>query len=160
MRENDKSRRGQPPSGTGPAGFGPVRETGGQSGPVSAVQCWHRHAALPDWPNRRGGVDGGNPGGFRCLDGAIVRLDPISAFAACRALFLLPTMVLHYAGSEPMAGHYWHGAFAENVHMGGFMDQRDTEHCAAAFQSAALINVGDDDRPGSPLAGSFEPAQE
>src|SRR3546814_15362774 len=66
-------------------------------------------------------------GSFRAEAETVVRLDRINAFEISRPVFLPPLLVLHYAGSRPLSGHYWRDAFAENVHMCGFFDQRDIE---------------------------------
>ena len=75
-------------------------------------------------------------GTFRAEAETVVRLDQLSAFEIYRPMFLPPLLVLHYAGSLPLSGHYWRDAFAENVHMCGFFDQRDVEHFAEVLERA------------------------
>lgn len=74
-------------------------------------------------------------GSFRAEAETVIRVDLITAFEVYRPIFLPPLLVLHYAGSQPLTGHYWRDAFAENVHMGGFFDQRDIGHFAVALES-------------------------
>lgn len=64
---------------------------------------------------------------FRAEAETVIRMDLITGFEVYRPLLLPPLLVLHYAGSRPLTGHYWRDAFAENVHMAGFFDQRDLE---------------------------------
>src|SRR3546814_11538835 len=75
-------------------------------------------------------------GSFRAEAETVVRLDRINAFEISRPVFLPPLLVLHYAGSRPLSGHYWRDAFAENVHMCGFFDQRDIERFADRLDEA------------------------
>jgi len=75
-------------------------------------------------------------GTFRAEAETVVRLDQLSAFEIYRPMFLPPLLVLHYAGSLPLSGHYWRDAFAENVHMCGFFDQRDVERFAEVLEGA------------------------
>lgn len=74
-------------------------------------------------------------GTFRAEAETVVRMDLITAFEVYRPMFLPPLLVLHYAGSRPLTGRYWRDAFAENVHMGGFFDQRDIEDFAGALEA-------------------------
>ncbi|MEQ8396926.1 hypothetical protein [Thalassobaculum sp.] len=64
---------------------------------------------------------------FRAEAETTIRMDLITGFEVFRPMVLPPLLVLHYAGSRPLTGHYWRDAFAENVHMAGFLDQRDLE---------------------------------
>lgn len=66
----------------------------------------------------------------------VIRMDLITGFEVYRPMFLPPLVVLHYAGSKPISGRYWHDAFAENVHMAAFFDQRDVEHFAESMEDA------------------------
>lgn len=75
-------------------------------------------------------------GTFRAEAETVVRLDQIAAFEVYRPLLLPPLLVLHYPGSQPLTGRYWRDAFAENVHMGGFLDQRDIDRFAATLEAA------------------------
>lgn len=75
-------------------------------------------------------------GAFRAEAETLVRLDRITAYEIFRPLFLPPLLVLHYAGSQPLSGHYWRDAFAENVHMCGFFDQRDIGRFAERLEEA------------------------
>lgn len=100
-------------------------------------------------------------GTFRAEVETVIRMDLITAFEVYRPMLLPPLLVLHYAGSQPLSGRYWRDAFAENVHMGGFFDQRDIEEFAVALESqlrawaaesAPARPVRDGDEPG--LAGT------
>lgn len=85
-------------------------------------------------------------GTFRAEAETLIRLDRITACEIYRPLFLPPLLVLHYAGSQPLSGHYWRDAFAENVHMCGFLDQRDIERFAERLEEAlrarGAVSVG------------------
>lgn len=72
---------------------------------------------------------------FRAEAETVIRMDLITGFEVFRPLILPPLLVLHYAGSRPLSGHYWRDAFAENVHMAGFFDQRDLEHFVEELES-------------------------
>lgn len=69
-----------------------------------------------------------------------------------------PLPVLHYAGSEPLTGHYRRDAFAENVHMGGFFDRRDIEDFAEALETGLRTHACSrdcDDKAGADVADRF-----
>lgn len=75
-------------------------------------------------------------GTFRAEAETVIRMDLITGFEIYRPLILPPLLVLHYAGSRPLSGNYWRDAFAENVHMAGFFDQRDVDDFAEAMEAA------------------------
>ena len=72
---------------------------------------------------------------FRAEAETVIRMDLITGFEVFRPLILPPLLVLHYAGSRPLSGHYWRDAFAENVHMAGFFDQRDLEEFVGELEA-------------------------
>lgn len=96
-------------------------------------------------------------GTFRAEAETVVRVDLISAFEIYRPMFLPPLLVLHYAGSEPLTGRYWRDAFAENVHMGGFFDQRDIEHFAEVLETVMRAHAGSGDGTAAGEAGALGP---
>jgi hypothetical protein len=93
-------------------------------------------------------------GTFRAEAETVVRLEQLTAFEVYRPMFLPPLLVLHYAGSRPLTGHYWRDAFAENVHMCGFFDQRDVEHFAEVLEREMRPAPGRSDPAAPPAAGT------
>ncbi|EDP66081.1 hypothetical protein BAL199_24079 [alpha proteobacterium BAL199] len=76
---------------------------------------------------------------FRAEAETTIRMDLITGFEVFRPMILPPLLVLHYAGSRPLTGHYWRDAFAENVHMAGFLDQRDLEHFVEELETVLRL---------------------
>lgn len=76
---------------------------------------------------------------FRAEAETVIRMDLITGFEVFRPLILPPLLVLHYAGSRPLSGHYWRDAFAENVHMAGFFDQRDLERFVEELEATLRV---------------------
>ena len=76
---------------------------------------------------------------FRAEAETTIRMDLITGFEVFRPMILPPLLVLHYAGSRPLTGNYWRDAFAENVHMAGFLDQRDLEHFVEELETVLRL---------------------